>query len=276
MIMSDMLSMGADTLRENGIEESGLDAWYLLSYCLGITKSQYYMNINDDVASEKVNGYRELIGRRAGHIPLQYITGSQEFMGIDFKVNESVLIPRQDTEVLAELAVRHAAGKRVLDMCTGSGCIAVSIAKLAGQSRVTAADISKEALVVAGENARLNNAEVTFIESDLWDNVHGVYDIIVSNPPYITDAEMLTLMPEVGRHEPRLALYGGMDGLDYYSRIIAGAGVHLAADGIIMFEIGCRQAGSVSGLLEAYGYRDIRVEKDFAGFDRVVWGVMPG
>lgn len=276
MIMSDMLSMGADTLRENGIEESGLDAWYLLSYCLGITKSQYYMNMNDDVASEKVNGYRELIGRRARHIPLQYITGSQEFMGIDFKVNESVLIPRQDTEVLAELAVRHAAGKRVLDMCTGSGCIAVSIAKLAGQSRVTAADISKEALEVAGENARLNNAEVTFIESDLWDNVHGVYDIIVSNPPYITDAEMLTLMPEVGRHEPRLALYGGVDGLDYYSRIIAGAGVHLATDGMIMFEIGCRQAGSVSGLLEAYGYRDIRVEKDLAGLDRVVWGVMPG
>lgn len=273
MIMHDMLSKGTDTLWQAGITEYRLDAWYLLSYCMGITKSQYYMKMNDEVDSHAVGKYEELINRRAGHIPLQYITGSQEFMGLDFKVNEAVLIPRQDTEVLVSLALQYADGKRVLDMCTGSGCIAVSIAKLANNASVTAVDISKEALCVAKENAENNSADVSFIESDLWEGVQGEYDLIVSNPPYITDNEMLTLMPEVLEHEPELALRGGKNGLDYYCRIIREASDYLAANGIIMFEIGCGQADEVSELLVANGYTDIKVEKDLAGLDRVVWGV---
>ena len=197
MIMHDMLSKGTDTLQQAGITECRLDAWYLLSYCMGITKSQYYMRMNDDVDSHEVCKYEKLINRRAGRVPLQYITGSQEFMGLDFKVNEAVLIPRQDTEVLVSLALQYADGKRVLDMCTGSGCIAVSIAKLADNASVTAVDISKEALCLAKENAKNNGVDIAFIESDLWEGVKEVYDIIVSNPPYITDDEMLTLMPEV-------------------------------------------------------------------------------
>ena len=275
MIMHDMLSKGTDTLQQAGITECRLDAWYLLSYCMGITKSQYYMRMNDDVDSHEVCKYEKLINRRAGRVPLQYITGSQEFMGLDFKVNEEVLIPRQDTEVLVSLALQYADGKRVLDMCTGSGCIAVSIAKLADNASVTAVDISKEALCLAKENAKNNGVDIAFIESDLWEGVKEVYDIIVSNPPYITDDEMLTLMPEVLGHEPELALRGGKKGLDYYCRIISEAPDYLAADGIIMFEIGCGQADEVSELLAAGGYTDIKVEKDLAGLDRVVWGVRP-
>lgn len=275
MIMHDMLSKGTDTLQQAGITECRLDAWYLLSYCMGITKSQYYMRMNDDVDSHEVCKYEKLINRRAGRVPLQYITGSQEFMGLDFKVNEAVLIPRQDTEVLVSLALQYADGKRVLDMCTGSGCIAVSIAKLADNASVTAVDISKEALCLAKENAKNNGVDIAFIESDLWEGVKEVYDIIVSNPPYITDDEMLTLMPEVLGHEPELALRGGKKGLDYYCRIISEAPDYLAADGIIMFEIGCGQADEVSELLAAGGYTDIKVEKDLAGLDRVVWGVRP-
>jgi len=273
--LQDMLRIGADTLQKAGIEEFQLDAWYLLSYCLGISRSEYYLKINDECDDDSYSNYKKMIDIRANRVPLQYITGNQEFMGIDFIVNESVLIPRQDTEILAELAIKHSAGKKVLDMCTGSGCIAISIAKLGNPCNVTATDISDEALSVAKCNAKNNRVDIEFVKSDVWDNIFGAYDIVVSNPPYITPKELEELMPEVIEHEPVLALAGGSDGLDFYRQIVKGAGNHIVNGGLIMFEIGCFQAEDVSRILFDNGFTDIRVEKDYAGLDRVVWAVRP-
>lgn len=273
IIMQNMLKYGTDALESAGIEDAGIDAWYLLSYCMDINKTEYYMRLADEVSESDYGRYVAYIERRASHEPLQYIIGLQEFMGLEFIVNESVLIPRQDTELLVELAIKYSKGKKVLDMCTGSGCIAVSIDKLGATEQVTAVDISETALKVAMANSLKNEAHVKLVCSDLWNEVEGVYDIIVSNPPYITDKEMQELMPEVGRYEPKLALEGGEDGLDFYRRIIDGAGEHIASGGIIMFEIGCHQAEAVSNLLFEKGFVDIRVEKDLAGLDRVVWAV---
>ena len=160
--------------------------------------------------------------------------------------------------------------KNVLDMCTGSGCIAISIAKDGKAKSVTACDISEKALIVAENNNKRLGTFVHFIKSDLWTNIDGVYDIIVSNPPYITEDEMKLLMPEVKEHEPQIALFGGRDGLDFYRRIINEAKAHLTEDGHILFEIGCFQAVRVSGLLHEAGFENIRVVKDLAGLDRVV------
>lgn len=273
MNMQEMLRAGTDTLQQSGISDYRTDAWYLLSYCMdNITRAEYYMKMPDEVNDELVSRYMRLVDMRAAHRPLQYIIGIQEFMGISYEVNESVLIPRQDTEVLVSLAIEHSEGKRVIDMCTGSGCIAISIALLGAPESVCAVDVSDEALDIAKLNAECNKAEVTFISSNLWNNVSGEYDIIVSNPPYITDSEMDELMPEVRLHEPELALRGGSDGLEYYRRITEGSERFLAPGGLIMYEIGCEQAEAVSMILEEYGLKDIRVIKDLAGLDRVVWG----
>ena len=272
MKLRDILNWGADTLQMAGVDEAGLDAWYLLSYCMGINKAQYYMMQEDEIAEDLHGKYTELIYKRSERMPLQYITHSQEFMGLDFEVDENVLIPRQDTEILVELALGHCAGKNVLDMCTGSGCIAVSIAKLGEPASVTASDISKGALCVAVKNASNNEVSVSFIESDLWENIDEKYDVLVSNPPYITAEEMKELMPEVGMHEPTLALYGGNDGLDIYKRIIGEAAEHINNGGYIFLEIGCKQGQSVSDILNENGFTAVKVEKDLAGLDRVVWG----
>ena len=271
MVLRDILKQGADTLRKAGVNEPGLDAWYLLSYCMGISKSRYYM-IQDMIPDDdSVCRYNDLIHERSNRKPLQYITGSQEFMGLVFEVNESVLIPRQDTETVVECALRVCKGKKILDLCTGSGCIAVSIAVQGEPKCVDASDISRAALDLAEKNSALNGAAVSFIISDLWENITGEYDVVISNPPYVTAGEMKELMPEVGRYEPKEALYGGCDGLDLYRRIAAGVGGHLKKDGYIFFEIGCRQAESVSGILMENGFRDIKTEKDMSGLDRVVW-----
>ncbi|MCI5848831.1 MAG: peptide chain release factor N(5)-glutamine methyltransferase [Lachnoclostridium sp.] len=270
MTISDMLNKGADTLQKAGIEEYGLDAWYLLSYCMGINRAKYYMVQGDEADAQIIEKYNSLIGIRAERKPLQQITGSQEFMGIEFEIDENVLIPRQDTEILVSEVYKLCQNKNVLDMCTGSGCIAISIAKDGKAKSVTACDISEKALIVAENNNKRLGTFVHFIKSDLWTNIDGVYDIIVSNPPYITEDEMKLLMPEVKEHEPQIALFGGRDGLDFYRRIINEAKAHLTEDGHILLEIGCFQAVRVSGLLHEAGFENIRVVKDLAGLDRVV------
>lgn len=272
MTIKELLYMGADTLCKAGISDCRLDAWYLLSYYMNIGKNEYYKNPDRTVTAAEINGYNALIAERSERKPLQYITGEQEFMGLTFKVDNNVLIPRQDTEILTELVIKHASGKKVLDMCTGSGCIAISVAKYSEALSVTASDISKKALDVAIKNAEYNNTDVVFVLSDMWDNICGQYDILVSNPPYITCNEMKSLMPEVSVYEPHIALDGGIDGLDYYRKILAGAEGRITKDGAVFFEIGCTQAEQVSRLLQKYGFNDIRVEKDLAGLDRVVWG----
>ena len=195
-------------------------------------------------------------------------------MGLDFKVNEDVLIPRQDTELLVENAITYIKSVKgnvdVLDMCTGSGCIAISIVRLCENAKVTAVDFSEKALVVAKENNALNKADVTFFQSDLFENVEKQYDVIVSNPPYIKTEEIESLMDEVRIHEPMMALDGDCDGLKFYKKIAKEGRQHLRSNGIIFFEIGYDQGQTVPAILEENGYKDIKVYKDLSGNDRVV------
>ena len=272
MTARELLSWGEERLSKAGIEDAKLDAWYLLEYSLPTDRVSFLMKGNAPVTEKKKEEYEVLIEKRANNIPVQHLTGVQDFMGFTFKVNEHVLIPRQDTEVLVEEVLKVSKGKKVLDMCTGSGCIVISLAKLGQLESATAVDISTEALKVARENAASLEAEISFVESDLFEKVEGLYDIIVSNPPYIESEEVDKLAPEVKDHEPRLALDGTEDGLYFYRKIIEEADKYLTENGAIFFEIGYNQGEAVSELLRAKGYQDIKVIKDLPGLDRVVAG----
>lgn len=210
-----------------------------------------------------------LIERRKAHEPLQYILGEWEFMGLTFKVNEDVLIPRQDTETLAEEAERLIVGRgfrSLLDICTGSGCIGISLAKRTGIG-VCLSDISERALEIAKINAALNGTDCKLVKSDLFSGTKGGFDIITANPPYIRSAEFGSLQAEVG-YEPRLALDGGDDGLDFYRRIKDDFSEHLNENGVLLMEIGFDQAESVNKLFAGCG--NVRIIKDICGLDRVV------
>ena len=197
-------------------------------------------------------------------------------MGLKFHVSPHVLIPRQDTEILVEEALKRIRpGMDVLDLCTGSGCIIISMKKYQGQIRAAACDNSPQALAVARENAALNGVSVQFLEGDLFRPVEGMFDAIVSNPPYIPTGELAGLMPEVRDFEPRSALDGDADGLIFYRRIVNDAKNHLKPGGFLLFEIGCDQGKDVSELMWQAGYQDRNVIKDLAGLDRVVAGVLP-
>lgn len=272
MTAKELLCWGEEKLIEAEIEDAKLDAWYLMEYSLPTDRVSFLLNGSKPVTAEQINEYQILIDKRASHIPLQHLTGVQEFMGYSFKVNENVLIPRQDTEVLVEEVLKAAKGKKVLDMCTGSGCIIISLQKLGNLESATGVDISGKALEVAKENAEALDAQVSFIESDLFEQVEGKFDIIVSNPPYIESAEVDKLMPEVREHEPRLALDGTADGLWFYRKIIEEADNYLAENGELFFEIGYNQGEAVKSLMEAKGYHKVRVIKDLPGLDRVVTG----
>lgn len=271
---------GAEALKAAGIEEAALDAWYLLEHVTGITKAFYFGHPEHELEEEQVQVYESLIGKRGRRIPLQHITGEQEFMGYTFRVNENVLVPRQDTEVLVEEVLKHLKpGMKVLDMCTGSGCIILSVLKM-GKERYqtenisgTGADISEKALEVAGENAKLLETEAEFIQSDLFQNVAGKYDVIVSNPPYIRTAVIEGLQDEVRLHDPYIALDGKEDGLYFYRRIIEESVHYIRSQGMLMFEIGHDQGKEVSELMETAGYSEVSVKKDLAGLDRVVIGM---
>lgn len=240
--------------------------------------------------------YLTAIDRRAAHVPLQYITREQNFCGLDLYVDERVLIPRQDTETLVELVLQERGkpvrgrrtqgvgkpgtpegkkteGGTVLDLCTGSGCIAVALAKLGRFAAVSAADISADALAVAAENVRRTGADVTLIRSDLFSEISGKFDVITANPPYIQSKVIDTLTPEVREHEPRLALDGDGDGLAFYRRLASECPAHLDPGGSVYFEIGYDQGEAVCALLRENGFSRVRCVKDLAGLDRVVTGV---
>ena len=272
ILVRDIINKAQNTLEAAGIADSQVDSWLLAEFVFGITRAKYYTNMQMTVDGKSAEKYNELVNQRAGHSPLQHLVGTQEFMGFTFKVNENVLIPRQDTELLVEnVADCLGNGERtVLDMCTGSGCIAVSIDRLSKDSKVTAVDISEKALEVAQENNRFNNANVTFIQSDLFTNVTGRYDIIVSNPPYIRTDEIPKLMEEVKSHEPVMALDGMEDGLYFYKKICNEASDYLNDNGKIFFEIGYDQGDDVSEILRQNRFCNIEVLKDLSGNDRVV------
>lgn len=266
----ELLKNAQGLLRQNGIIDADIDAWYLLEYVFDIKRAQYFLHADEQAPEADGIKFLELAKKRAMHIPLQHITGKQEFMGLEFEVNENVLIPRQDTELLVEEALKVCSGKDVLDMCCGSGCIIISLAVLAKLKKAVGADISREALLIAKKNAVKHKAEVEFIKSDLFDGIEGSFDIIVSNPPYIPTADIDMLMPEVRKFEPRLALDGMKDGLEFYRRITAALPGHLAKPGLIFFEIGYNQAEAVGQILSDAGFCDIIVKKDLSGYDRVI------
>ena len=260
-------------LQEAGVMDAKIDAWLLLEMVAKIDRSFYFTHINEDVEPEVLTEYERVLGKRAEHVPLQYITGEQEFMGMTFKVNSNVLIPRQDTETLVEETLKVIEPQmEVLDLCTGSGCILLSILKNAPTVRGTGSDVSKQALLVAKENAKLHDLEAEWVRGNLFDNVSGSYDVIVSNPPYIPRTEIPALMPEVAQFEPIQALDGGVDGLDFYRKITEEAPQYLKENGYLLFEIGYDQGQEVQRLMCETGFTDVAVIKDLAGNDRVVKG----
>ena len=270
LTLKEALAKAVDELQQMEVPDADIDAWYLLSYVTGLDRAAFFLHGEEPMAEPDMIRYRDLVTKRGERIPLQHLTGEQEFMGLDFHVNEHVLIPRQDTECLVERVLPYVDGKRVLDVCTGSGCIAIAIAKLGKPFIVHGVDISEEALAVARQNATELNASVELFAGDLMTKMDGQYDVIVSNPPYIPPSVIEGLMPEVRLHEPMLALDGGQDGLEFYRRIAGQAVTRLAPNGRLFLEIGCEQAAAVAGILQKQGYREVQVFQDLAGKDRIV------
>lgn len=258
------------------MDEADLDARLLLEAVCGTNRNDLLVHGDRLVTGEEWERVRELLVLRARHVPLQRILGSQNFMGLDFAVGEGVLIPRQDTEILVEEAMRRLHdGMRILDLCTGSGCILISLLHYSNDCGGVGADLSEVALEIARKNAeRLleKGRDITFVQGDLFEAVEGRFDLIVCNPPYIRSDVIPTLMPEVRDHEPLMALDGGEDGLRFYREIAARCGAFLERGGELFFEIGCDQAEAVQGLLENAGFREVEVVQDYAGLDRVVHG----
>ena len=273
MTFREAMRFGEEQLNSAGIVEAKNDAWLLLAFVCKIDHTYYYMHIEDVLSEVQLEEYKSVLSKRRERVPLQYITGEQDFMGLPFHVNSAVLIPRQDTETLVEEALKVVRpGMKVLDMCTGSGCIIISILKHVVDVEGHGCDISKQALVVAKENAKLNNVNVTFERSDLFDSITDTFDVIVSNPPYIPTDVIHGLMPEVVAFEPFQALDGKEDGLHFYRKIIAEAKDYLNPGGKLLFEIGHDQGEAVSALMKQWGFLDVKVIKDLAGNDRVVAG----
>ena len=278
MQYAKLYQIGKEKLQKAGITEAELDARLLLEFICHTDRNALYAHGDQEIEEEKMQDFLQLIEKRAVHIPLQHLTGEQNFMGLDFLVNEHVLIPRQDTEILVEELMRDLHdGIRILDMCTGSGCILLSLLHYSNDCSGVGVDVSEDALAVARQNAdRLAEKQAVFIQSDLFEKVEGSFDLIVSNPPYIRSQEIAGLMPEVREHEPHLALDGKDDGLHFYREIIKGAMPHLKRGGQLFFEIGYDQGEAVQALLAANGYTEIAVVKDYAGLDRVVYGTFLG
>lgn len=273
MTFAEAADWGGDVLSQAGIGEAALDAWLLMEAVCKINRTFYYSHCGEQMTGEQCSEYEIAVRKRAERVPLQYIIGEQEFMGLAFKVNSNVLIPRQDTETLVEEALKICQpGMRVLDLCTGSGCIAISLMKNAHGMQVTGSDFSKQALLVAKENGRLHEVDIDWVRSNLFDNLEGRFDLIVSNPPYIPQADILGLMPEVRDFEPVTALDGGVDGLDFYRRITDQGREYLNDNGYLYLEIGYDQGPAVTNMMCAAGYRDVSVVKDYAHHERVVKG----
>lgn len=293
LLVKEMLTMGEKQLMDSDIADATRDCKILYCYMMDIPFSKIILEYQEVLQDRLCDKYFGLIDRRSKGEPVQYIMGSQEFMGLEFIVNENVLIPRQDTETLVEdaLEIINTGTLRgedmdvkrkewdILDLCTGSGAIGVSLARIANKVNVTCSDISEGAIKVAKENAQKHGVakSVKFEQGDLFKPFSKhfrkqKFDMIISNPPYIKSSVISTLQKEVCEHEPLSALDGGESGLDFYERIVSGVGSHLRKSGVLLLEIGHDQGEAVSGLLSRNGeFTSIRVLKDLANRDRIVF-----
>ena len=278
MTLNEAFRKGIEILKNAGIEAPAGDAGVLLCSVIHCDRAFLYAHSTDEVEQILLENYFSMLERRAGGMPLQYLTGKQEFMSLPFEVGSGVLVPRQDTELLVETVIKlckeKGEGQQILDIGTGSGCIAVSLAYYIPQCRVTAIDKMVDAIAIAQRNAQTNRMtdRIRFIKSNLFDEIAGEkFDVIVSNPPYIRTDDIEGLQREVRYHEPMEALDGGLDGLYFYRRIIHEAPEFLEADGVLAFETGYDQAADVA-LLMVNDFSHIKIYKDLAGTDRVVLG----
>jgi len=294
MTRKEAYDYGVDTLEAEGIENAQWDVRILLEDLCGIDRDELFLHGDKTISRVDTEKFKNAINRRLGHYPVQYITGKQDFMGLTFGVSPDVLIPRQDTEILVEEVMRELMdGSRILDMCTGSGCILLSLLYYSNDCEGVGVDVSEEALQVAKDNAgrlalddtfdmlfnpssggrkHIDLDKLEFIQSNLFNDVRGKFDIIVSNPPYIRSDVIPTLMEEVRDYEPMLALDGKEDGLFFYREIVAKSKDYFTGGGKLFFEIGCDQAADVTKIMEEAGFKDIKVVQDYAHLDRVVWG----
>ncbi|MBO4679378.1 MAG: peptide chain release factor N(5)-glutamine methyltransferase [Lachnospiraceae bacterium] len=269
----EIYELGCLKLKAADISDYKTDARLLLEYVCDTTYGDLFSKGDAEVGDDKAHEYDLLLAKRAGHVPLQHLTGSQEFMGLNFFVNENVLVPRADTETLVEVVLKELHdGMRVLDMCTGSGCILLSLLKFSNDCEGVGADISDKALEVAKRNAEALGIDATFVQGDLFENVSGKFDILVSNPPYIRTCEIEELMPEVRDHDPFIALNGHETGIYFYEKIVKAAPEFLNRGALVAFEIGCDQGREVSELMVANGYKNVEVINDLCGNPRVVKG----
>lgn len=264
MLTKDALKYGREKLKENNIDER--EARLLLAHAMNIDVN--YLITKDECTDGDYYRYMENLKRRVNGEPFAYIVGEKEFMKLKFFVDKNVLVPREDTEVLVLEAIKQCK-KKILDLCTGSGCIAISLAKYIQNADIDASDISIRTLNVAKKNAALNEASVNFIKSDVFENITSKYEMIVSNPPYIKTEELKKLQAEVQK-EPKRALDGGESGLYFYEKILREAKDYLVDEGVILFEIGYDQAKDVTDLAKKYDYRKIKKVKDLSGNDRVL------
>ena len=279
MTVSKALRLSQAELEAAGDIDAKTDAWLIVSFYCKIDKNAYYMEPERKISPSQLENIKKAISLRTGHVPLQHIIGVTEFFGHSFFVNENVLCPRMETEQLVlEVLYRANPEMKILDLCTGSGCIAISLALEDKDLHIDASDISDKALELARKNADLNGVRINFIKSDIFENIpaketNGGYDVIVSNPPYIPTRDIEGLMPEVRDYEPHIALDGGVDGYDFYKRIIAESPSYLAENGLLIFEIGYDQGETLRGLFESEGFCDIRILKDIQGLDRIAAGI---
>lgn len=277
MTVAKLTALGDKRLKEAGIADHKTDAYIFLEEVLEKNRTYILSNADETVNEDICGRYISYIAKREKRVPLQYILGKADFMGLEFYVNQDVLIPRFDTEfVTEELMINTDDGMRVLDLCTGSGCILLSLMCYKNDIEGVGCDISAGALSVAEKNmnklisdGRLNG-RASFVQSDLFENINGTFDRLVSNPPYIRSSDIETLMTEVKDFEPKTALDGGSDGLDLYRRIAKEAYSYLNPEGKIVLEIGFDQGEEVSRIFRENGYRNVEVKKDYSGNERVM------
>lgn len=276
-----VLRWAADDFRSRGIENPRLDAELLLGRALTATRIQMIVDAKRPLQPDELARFRDLVKRRRAREPVAYILGKREFHGRTFLVDRRVLIPRPDTETLVDVALERTRDRsmsmRALDLCAGSGCVAVTIARERPTSLVVATDVSDDALAVARANAlRLGAYNVAFRCGDLFDAVDPAcrFHLVTANPPYVPAGEIASLQPEIREYEPRLALAAGDDGLDLVRRIVAEAPAHLADRGVVALEVGYGEAAATAALLESAGFADVTVRRDYARIERVVSGVL--